>query len=462
MNTEQITPEEKILREIDDAISKEKESTITIKDEQLALSSEEQLRVSRISTLLRTVGIGVLLVGVSCFLLQRWGVVDHFQRYLLFLCFTGSVCAAGLWCGLGIKENKGARTLLGTVVALIPVHCAQLGAMVYSQVGSGFENHPTFLRWDAGDMTHAFLATGIGLAVLLPLSYLSYSVLARRYATSLCAIGFGVSSLLLVPTRSPLFSALLIITGAAATAFAERRFIRISELKTREAFIARSIPLIALAMLVGRQYLYDYSTFIMGTLFGFAAIGLLALARALASYRWAVATLELTSLSCATLAGLFCGHAIVGSLELYGTIASPLLIGIPTSIGLFVLGMFAIGSSRAFNGVGSVAIFLTGIAELSHYDPSGKVVALVCGIAALWSACLTHQRPLLIGGSTLTALSLMLIIKSIAQGFSPTLWWITLSITGVATVISASYFERYFSQLQEATIAARSRIGEWR
>ena len=32
MNTEQITPEEKILREIDDAISKEKESTTTINE----------------------------------------------------------------------------------------------------------------------------------------------------------------------------------------------------------------------------------------------------------------------------------------------------------------------------------------------------------------------------------------------------------------------------------------------
>jgi len=462
MNTHHITIERKFLTEVDEALSKDKENTMAIKDAQLALSSEEQLRVSRISTLLRTVGIGVLLVGVSCFLLQRWGVIDHFQLYLLFLCFTGSVCAAGLWCGLGIKENKGARTLLGTVVALIPVHCAQLGAMVYSQVGSGFENHPAFLRWDAGDMTHALLATGIGLAALVPLAYLSYSVLARRYATSLCALGFGVSALLLVPNRSPLFSALLLIAGAAASAFGERRFVKISELKTREAFIARSIPFIALAMLVGRQYLYDSSTFFIGTLFGFAAIGLLALARAFAPYRWAVAIAELASLPCAVLAGVFCGHAVVGSLDLYGTIASPLLIGIPTSIVLFASGIFAIECSRVFNRVGSISIFLTGISELSHYDPSGKVVALVCGVAAICIACVTRQRSLLIGGSTLTALSLMLIIQLIVRGISPTIWWITLSITGVATVISASYFERYFSQLREATIAARGRIGEWR
>jgi hypothetical protein len=233
------------------------------------------------------------------------------------------------------------------------------------------------------------------------------------------------------------------------------------ELKTREALVARAVPFVALAMLIGRQYLYDSSTFFIGTLFGFAALGLLASARALAPHRWAVVIVELSSLACAVLSGLFCGHSLVASLELQGTIAAPLFTGIPTSIALFVSGLFAIECSREFNRIGSLAIFLTGLVELSHYDPSGKVVGLVCGIIALWIASVTQQRALLLGGSTLTALSLALIIQSIVQGFSPTLWWITLSITGVTTVIGASYFERYFGQLRDATIAARSRIGEW-
>jgi hypothetical protein len=333
--------------------------------------------------------------------------------------------------------------------------------MIYSQVGSGFQNHPAFLRWDSGDMTHALLATGIGLAALLPLAYLSYSVLARRYATGLCAIGFGVSSLLLVPTRSPVFSAILLLAGATVTAFAETRFNQITELKTREAFVARVIPIVALGMLVGRQCLYDSSTFFIGSLFGFVAVGLLVLARALVSFRWPVAIVELISLPCVVLSGFFCGNSMVDSLQLYGTAASPVLIGIPTSIFILGLGIFTIESSGAFNRVGSFAFFLTGLIELSEFGPVGKVVALVCGVVALSWASVIRQRSLLICGGTLIVLSLLSITLSIAQGFSSTLWWIALSLIGVSTVISASYFERYSGQLREGIITLRDRIRKW-
>lgn len=461
MNTTEMTRGGITIEEIDEALRNEKEIHRVHKEEQFARAAEESVRISRISTFLRYVGIGVLLVGVSCFLFQRWGEVNHFQRYLLFLGFTGTVCGAGLWCGLGIKENKGARTLLGTVLALIPVHCAQLGAMLYSQVGSNFEHHPNFLRWNAGDMTHALLAIGIGLGVMAPLAYFSYSVLARRYAKDLCLIGFGVSSLLLIPTRAPLYAASLLLVGAVVTAWGERRFLRIPELKTKEGLVARAIPIAALAMLVGRQYLYDSSTFFIGTLFGFGALALLALARNLSPYRWIVSFVEFQALISAICSGLFCSHAIVSSLEVGGTIIEPLIRGVPLAVGLSIMGAYAIACRVLFNSTAAIVVFLTGLVELSHYDPTGKVVALIVGVMTLWMACLGQQRSLLISGSTLTVVALFTVLRQVIFGVPSSVWWIALSITGVATVIGASYFERYFTQFRDATIAARTRIGEW-
>lgn len=446
------------LREIHEALSAE---VTNLKQQQLEAAEKENQRISRIGGLLRYAGISILILGVGSFLLQRWGIVNHLERYLLFLGFTGTVCGAGLWCGLRVRENKGARTLLGIVTALIPVHCAQLGALLYSQFGSNFTNHPSFLRWDPGNMTNALVALSVGLAAMAPMAYLSYAVLARRYAKPLCLLGFGVSSLLIVPTRDPAAIVGLLLAGTVAVLVAERRFVRISELSTREAITARSVPFIAMTMLIGRQYLYDPSNFFIGTLFGLAAAALLSAAKLLSPHRWAVGIVETGAMVCTVTSGWFIGSGILDTFNLWRSVGAPLIIGAPLAIGLTVMGFRAKVISGAFHVNASLLLILTGLFELAHQDPYGSVLALFCGLVAIVWACITESRSLLLGGGVLSAISFITVASFILSGVSESFWWVALSITGVCTIVIASYFERYFGQVRDTVVAVRKRVASW-
>lgn len=458
MEQHDLRSEKDTLREINDALSAEIRNP---KQGEIDLAERENRRISRIGNLLRYTGICLLLLGVGSLLLQRWGLVNHLERYFLFLGFTGTVCGAGLWCGLRVGENKGARTLLGVVTALIPVHCAQIGALLYSQFGTNFSNHPSFLRWDPGNMTNALTALAVGLTAMIPMGYLSYAVLARRYATPLCLLGFGVSGLLIVPTREPVAVSALVLAGIIAVLFAERRFLRISELSTREALTARAVPVIAMTLLIGRQYLYDPSSFFLGTLLGFVAVGLLSSAKLLSPNRWAMVGVEFASLLCAMTAGWFCTSGVLDSFHLWKSVAAPMIVGGPIVVGLTLMGFRARVLPRLFHGNAATILMLTGFIELIHFDPSGGFLALLCGIMAILWACITEKRVLLYIGILLSIISLFDIVRLILMGLSADFWWITLSILGVTTIVGASYFERYFGELKATVQGLRRRVATW-
>lgn len=432
-------------------------------------TDDEQRRISRIGTLLRYIGVGILVVGIGCFMFQRWGISDHLERYFLFLGFTASVCGAGLWCGLKIDENKGARTLLGAVVALIPVHCSQLGAMLFSQVASCDDRFcngayiPVYLRWNPGSWGTTLFTVAVGLGVLAPMAYLSYSVLARRYALPLCAIGFGISSLLMIPSRDPMVVGIILVGGALVTILSERRFSLIAELSTREAVLARAVPFGALCMLVGRQcYIYGASSFLLGILAAIGSVGFLGAAATAAPRRWLMKPLEALSLGCTILAGVYCADGIVDAVGLQRTIAYPLTMGLLTAFSLSAVGLRAQAIPATFQYAAASTILLTGVGELletSLYNPAASLVALGFGILAFWWGSLIEKRSILMSGLVLTALALLETIK-VSLTYLP-VGWLTLGILGVVTIVAASYFERNFGRLKARMSVWRNEVMQW-
>lgn len=461
--------EHEIIREIESAIGSETSQHDRRREAATIPTDDEQRRISRIGNLLRYVGVGILIVGIACFMLQRWGISDHLERYFLFLGFTASVCGAGLWCGLKIDENKGARTLLGAVVALIPVHCSQLGAMLFSQVASCdhiFCNGvyiPEYLRWNPGNWSTTLFSVGVGLGVLLPMAYLSYAVLARRYAFPLCTIEFGISSLLMIPSRDPMIVGILLVAGAIATILSERRFSSITELTTREAVLARAVPFGALCMLVGRQcYIYGASSFLIGILAAIGAVGFLGAAATAAPRQWLMKPLEALSLGCTIAAGVLCADGMVDAVGLSDTFMEPLLSGFVTALALSAVGLRARAIPATFHYAAAATILLTGVGELlktSSYDPAASLVALGFGILAIWWGSLIEKRSILVSGLLLTALALVQTIK-VSLSYLP-VGWLTLGILGVVTIVSASYFERNFGRLKARISMWRSEVMQW-
>lgn len=456
---------ENVVQEIDEALAQEHLSLEKQSEERLHVAVKERERISRIGTVLRYIGVAVLMAATGTFMFQRWGDMTHMSRYFAFLAFTAVVCAAGLVCGLKIGENKGARTLLGAVVVLLPVHCAQIGAILFSRLGGGAHamNYPSYFFWSVPSLADAVLVAVAGAVALIPMAYMAYSVLARNYARQLMLLGCAVSAILVVPTRDPLIVGLLLTVAGVVACMGEIKLSGVAELKTREAAVARCVPFIATAMLIGRQgALYHSSIFFQGIVYALMSAVLFEIAPRITTKKSIVrfceaAALYPTALSCHLLA-----DAVLRGFALHGTALAPVVIGLPITLVFAVMAERAKETSRLFRALSAVALFVTGLVELvDGVGIESCIIALVIGIFAVTYACVSEHKGLLFAGGSLTLLSLgrvtFLAIGSLS--FSP---WILLGVIGVATIVGASYLERNFTKLREGMFLARKRVSGWR
>src|SRR5688500_11207417 len=87
----------------------------------------------RLGRILRLVGGAFLIASASTFLFHRWEQGSDSMRYAMLLLHTVFLTAAALFCGLGVRESRGARTFLAITLAIVPINAAVLGGLVYSQ-----------------------------------------------------------------------------------------------------------------------------------------------------------------------------------------------------------------------------------------------------------------------------------------------------------------------------------------
>jgi hypothetical protein len=459
------TQNENVLQEIDEALAQEHGSLEKQSEDRLQAAAKERERISRIGTVLRYIGVAVLMAATGAFMFQRWEDMTHTSRYFTFLAFTAGVCAAGLLCGLKIGENKGARTLLGAVVVLIPVHCAQIGAVLFSRLGGGVQatDYPSYFFWSVPSLADAVLVAVAGAVALVPMAYTAYSVLARKHARQLMVLGCAVSSVLLVPTRDPLVVGLLMLVAGVVACVGEIKLSAVPELKTREAAVARCVPFIATAMLIARQgALYESSSLFQGLACAFMSVVLFEIVPRIKTKQSVIffsegAALYTTGLSCYLIS-----EAVLSGFELHGTAVAPLVIGLPMTLAFAVMAERARQTSRFFRTLSAVALFVTGLVELvDGVGIESCIIALVIGIVAVTYACVSEQKGLLFVGGALTVISLgrVTILAIGSLSFSP---WIILGVIGVATIVAASYLERNFTKLREGVFSARKRVSAWR
>lgn len=450
-----------IQNEIDHALETQKRA----ENERAQRDSRQQRRVSLLGTGLRSIGVLVLIASVVTCMCQQWEYMDHLARYFSFLGFTGLVCGAGLVCGLKIRESKGARTLLGAVTTFIPVHCAQLGAILYSQTkqGATLSAYPSYLYWSVPTMSQALLALGVGLVTLIPMAYMAYSVLARRFAIQLFATGFVASAALLVPSRDPLIAAILLSLTTIFVLRQEASFSDKVELKTKEAIVARMVPMIAILTMVGRQAaLYNTPSFFMGLLFALVSVVLFEMTPRLTTNRLAIATGELISIVTTLIAIQLEADAIITGFKLWNSEVDPLVRGLPLSLVFALMAERSRQVGNVLRASAAIILFLTGTIELCQYGNfSASCIALVIGIAAITIAFLNEQRALFFAGASLTLLAL---VKTSALAFSSLYVssWIVMGLLGVFTIVGASYLEKNFASLREHALGVRRRIGAWK
>lgn len=447
------------VQEIDAALHNE--VTERASDEQLKAKKSEaqQRKIGRIGMLLRVLGSIVLLAGAGTFLFQRWGEMSHLVRYLSFLGFTAGVCAAGLLCGLGIKENKGARTLLAIVASLIPVHFAQLGALLFSQTPEALtpSYYPQYFYWAAPTLGDALLALACGVTALIPMAFMSYSVLVRQHAKRFLYANLLASAVLLVPSRDPLLISLLIGLVGTMVLMADRKVSNSPDLKTVEGVIARLLPFAALSLTAARQFfLYNAAEFIVGSVLALGTAALYGPIRRVFRNEGIVGTIEVVSLASASVACFL----LVDTLQLPSIyrIAS---LGIVGCLVLSVMGTQARVVGKLYQTVAAVVLIWSAGAECTLVGIEASIISLVMGLVAVTVACIAERKVLLAAGLCVVSISLgdvvVLALRSVT--ISP---WLTLGTIGVSTVLAASYLERNFVRLAEIATQSRARLASWK
>ncbi|MEM6703247.1 MAG: hypothetical protein AAF690_11100 [Acidobacteriota bacterium] len=257
--------------------------TLSVEAEAVGLGeprSAERSSVQGLSRLLRVVGATVLLVAASVFLFQQWDHGSDLVRYASLGGMTLMLSVAGFLCSSKIGESKSARTLLGTVLAVTPVHFAVLGGFLYSQIswdGLGVRV-PSFAVWTASSASEALLLTAGSLAGLAPLVHLSMLTLTRGAARRMTVLFLAANALLLLPVRTPNVVALLAAALSLGLLWFETQKVPSGALRTAlrtpEGRFCRLLLVVPLGVLVGRCVLYQPSIALGGTLLMVAGFAL--------------------------------------------------------------------------------------------------------------------------------------------------------------------------------------------
>jgi hypothetical protein len=424
-------------------------------------SEHHEDSVSRIGSFLRFVGAAILIIAASIFLVRQWDGLEHIGRYFSFLGFTVVVCAAGLFCGIGIRENKGARTLLGIVLLVIPVHFSQLGALLYSQFGSNFPSYPEALRWDAHTPLGGLLTMIGGLLVLAPMAFLAFSVMSRTLAPNLLLTSFLVSSALLVPSRDPMLIGALLAGMTSVVLNFERNIRHLPETRTFESIVARLVAPIAIAILLGRQVLYGWEDeLLIASVLGVVSAILLRPVPRLFGEGFLAALSELLSIALVPVAYGFAYHGI----HLHTFVPNELLpaaYAVPVVTTLIFMSRFARNIPEAFRTTAGIFLVIASLIEcLPHLGGTAYLTSLALGIVAVGWACISEQKAMLFSGIVIVLASLGRITYVALQATNLS-WLLILGVIGLVTIVAASYLERNFTTIQTFFSNTRERLKEW-
>ncbi len=433
---------------------------------------ENENKWSSLTRILRRIGAVVLVCSAVAFLLQEWVNMDSLLRYYSFLGFTLFMSACGVYCGLRLQDDKGARTFLGVAALFLPAHFAQLGALVRSlfvenpqALFGGYNAHIRYLAiYQAPSALSAWGTVAIACAVLLPLCFAGFSSLARAEAPRLTALYFMLNLCLLVPVRDAATVCTLSLCGFALLSFFETRFFsKPSAMHTWEGAACRLMMAAPLAVLLARSIiLYPASGLILGAVCaGCAAVFFLLLP---AHFESLGAKCFFQGLAVPAAALSWTSFAIEIQQQVPYTLRDEVitpLVFLPMALIFAAMSFGAAGNGRSYRRLGAWVAILAVLFEL--FTVSGWASSFLCivvAIATISSAFLMEDKTLFNLGTVGLLFGLGYHLRYAADLFT---WspWLSLAITGAATVIAASYLERNRKDVVDRMRLFRRELDSW-
>jgi hypothetical protein len=371
--------------------------------------------------------------------------------------------AAGLLCGLGFKESKGARTLLALVAGVIPVHFAQLGALLLSQFGGEINTShiPTYLLWTAPSDSVALLTVVCALAVLLPITYTAYAVLDRGLAMRLTVVTFLANASILIPVRDADVIALLGGTLLVAVALHDRVLASKVRFQTFESRLARLLMFSPVALLISRQLvLYSASE-------GIIAVGCFSAAAALllVPARIVGKTVAGASQTCSSVPLAIGWYATLCAFGLDIDSADALFIplfAIPLATGIGLASVRADVAKGTLQFIAALIASAATCAQLQAYPGVlSSSVSLGVSVALFSFAFMLERRSTLLLAAMTATFTACHHVSYIVEAYNFNSW-ITLGVAGIATIVGASWIERNFARASAALKQLRTTVVAWK
>lgn len=403
-----------------------------------------------LSDLLRLSGAIAVAVAMGLFLLDGIEVVNDLQRFLTMLGLTGALTAAGLAMSMLLKEQRGSRVFISLALLSVPVNFTVFGALLYSimPMDAMALNYPNYAHWQVGSMADLGLGLLAGMAVLGPVIWLGYSVLARasRYWLSIALL--ASSAILVVPVRGELLSAGLAI-GATVLLwlYCRRNSADSLVFKTLEGKLSVALLFVAPVIVAVRSlFFYDVDGVLVLTL----SVGFFVYCRQLMGglpKHWLLSA-TLTLLTAAAIIGV-----CLASANLAVNFIPDTWVMFATSLGLLLLtnDMLRVSHSPALAGV--IGLLFAGVAILGLVATtvfgSGMTLWVALALAAIIGYGSWAKQYALVGIGAIGLLALISLNAAELLFHAQVMWltvlktgWWGIAAAGALAIVAGSMVDR--------------------
>jgi hypothetical protein len=389
----------------------------------------------------------MIIAAASTFLLQSWDRAGDVPRYLALLGMTTLLPLVAYACGIRLQEDRSARLLMLTQLALTPIHAGVLGGFVLSQLGSMTAGIARAPKWVAPSPWAALLLVAGAGTILLPLMWASFRVLARPHARLLTLASTAGHALVLLPSRSALAATL---TTVSILALATRSAVRLRPETVESRLAVSSLVGPAIVIITRQLFFYEASSVLWGSIFAVGAIALLVLGKAMANTKLERLAVLPTLLS----VGAFIDCAR-GWLEL-SLSSCWLLFGLASAVPLLVFA-WARPHCRTFFVRATVicnAITATSILMIDP-RPWAALQCIALGLGLLSHGFVARRRGALWCGIGMASVGFIIEVVHAIEVFQPSAW-LALASLGLGLIGLTAWLERRAAKLSQGSSQALS------
>lgn len=412
---------------------------------------------SQIIRYLRWAGSLLVILSAVGFMLQSHADLLPAYRYWTGLAIVLALCVGGLVCNYLLKEATGARLFFALGAAFLPVQVSQVSAMLYAYIQGAEAPKPDYVWLQFTNVHPALIGVDLGITALLlvTVSYMSFSMLAKRQVKPLLQAALLGNLLLLLPIREGYALPVMIALLFAGLNIIERQFQRDSTMKLNEGLTARALISLPLLILLGRSLLYPLSFWLAIVVAAIiATIGIVDTKRYTQSALLIYLGQWLGTIAALAIWPMAVEHFVGISLNYYSLM-------IPIAVLLFALSAQVAYHAKAYRSWAS--LMATGLAYAALLDDQAfaPLLALSTGIALITIGGLKNREKIPFFCGQLSFLGgILFYCGTVVDAYSHAPWLFSIGL-GLVVLMLASVLEKKHQMIINTVSGYWNEIKEW-